>query len=145
MQHCTDSEIAIEIVKQTKEHYPTLRSCSFDKGFHSPDNQKELAKLLDEVVLPKKGRWSKGDRERETTERIKKKKRQHSAVESAINALEVHGLDRCLDKGLDKFKQYVSLAIVGRNLQKLGAYLQAEALKKLRQEEKRKRKRRLAA
>jgi len=56
-------------------------------------------------------------------------------VESGINALEVHGLDRCLDHGLHGFKRYVALAVVARNIQKLGAELQ----KKTRKQEKRKR------
>lgn len=144
MQHCSDSDIAIDIIKRGQFLYPALSCCSFDKGFHSPRNQQELAGLLDEVVLPKKGRWSKADRARETTESFKKARRAHSAVESGINALEVHGLDRCLDRGLERFKQYVSLAVVGRNLQKIGAHLQAEALKKLQKQEAA-RKRRLAA
>jgi hypothetical protein len=54
---------------------------------------------------------------------------------SGINALEVHGLDRCLDHGLNGFKRYVALAVVARNIQKLGAELQ----KKIQQQEKRKR------
>jgi IS5 family transposase len=44
-------------------------------------------------------------------------------VESAINALEVHGLDRCRDSGIDGFKRYVALAVVARNIQRLGAVL----------------------
>jgi len=51
---------------------------------------------------------------------------QHSAVESAINALEVHGLDRCLDHGIDGFKRYVALAVVARNIQRLGALLRQQ-------------------
>ncbi len=145
MQECTDSDIAVDIMKETKAHYPQLRGCSFDKGFHSPKNQQELPQLLEEVILPKKGRWSKADRDRETAAAFKTGRRHHSAVESAINALEVHGLDRCRDRGLIKFKQYVSLAIVGRNLQKIGAYFQEKELQKLQREEKRKRQRRLAA
>jgi len=47
----------------------------------------------------------------------------HAAVESAINALEVHGLDLCPDHGIDGFKRYVALAVVGRNLHRLGAIL----------------------
>ena len=42
---------------------------------------------------------------------------QHSAVESAINALEVNGLDCCLDHGIDGFKRYITLAVVARNIQ----------------------------
>ncbi|MFT5115808.1 MAG: IS5 family transposase, partial [Parasphingorhabdus sp.] len=61
----------------------------------------------------------------------------HSAVESGINALEVHGLDRCLDHGIDGFRRYVALAIVARNMQKLGTELQ----KKIQAREQRKRRR----
>jgi len=35
----------------------------------------------------------------------------------------VHGLDRCLDHGIDSFKRYVALAVVGRNIQKIGSIL----------------------
>jgi hypothetical protein len=62
--------------------------------------------------------------------------RQHSAVESAINALEVHGLDTCPDHGIDGFERYVALAVVSRNLQKLGTMLQSEAQAKERRQRK---------
>ena len=52
-------------------------------------------------------------------------RRRHSAVESAINALEAHGFDRCPDHGIDGFKRYVALAVVGRNLHRFGAILLA--------------------
>jgi IS5 family transposase len=80
-------------------------------------------------VLPKKGKLSKERKEIESSEEFKKCRRQHSAVESAINALEVHGLDRCPDNGLVAFKSYTSLAIVSRNLQRLGALVQKKARK----------------
>ncbi len=47
-------------------------------------------------------------------------RKQHSAVESAINALEVHGLDKCLDHGINGFKRYIVMAVVARNIQRLG-------------------------
>ena len=107
-----------------------------DKGFHSPENQKELAKLVDCVVVPKKGRLSKVDQEREKSPECIEKRRAHSAVESAINALEAHGLDRCLDHGIDGFKRYVSLAVVARNIQRLGALLREQERKELKQRER---------
>ena len=139
MQQCTDSEVAIDMVKEAKARFPTLAACSFDKGFHSPDNQKQLAELLDQVVMPRKGKLSKARQAVENDPAFVQARCQHSAVESGINALEVHGLDRCPDRGLDRFKRYVALAVVGRNLQKLGAILQAQALKKLQRQEKRQR------
>ena len=137
MQQQSDDQIAIELIAETQARYPALRVCSFDKGFHSPSNQIELAKKLDRLVLPKKGRCNKIEQARENSEAFKSSRRQHSAVESGINALEVHGLDRCPDHGLHGFKRYVALAVVARNIQKLGAELQ----KKLRQQEQRKRRR----
>ena len=135
MQRQTDDEIVIGLIRETRARYSNLSVCSFDKGFHSPENQIELAHLLDRVVLPKKGRCNKPERARQSSEAFKISRRQHSAVESGINALEVHGLDRCLDHGLNGFKRYVALAVVARNIQKLGAELQ----KKIQQQEKRKR------
>ena len=46
-----------------------------------------------------------------------------SGVESAINALEVHGPDRCPDHGIEGFKRYVALAVVARNIHRIGAIL----------------------
>lgn len=135
MQRQTDDQIAVDLIGETQARYPNLSVCSFDKGFHSPENQIELAKLLDRVVLPKKGRCNQRESARQNSEAFKASRRKHSAVESGINALEVHGLDRCLDHGLDGFKRYVALAVVARNIQKLGAELH----KKIQQQEKRKR------
>ncbi len=56
-------------------------------------------------------------------------RRKHSAVESGINALENHGLDRCPDHAITGFKRYVALAILGRNLQNLGNIIQQKKFK----------------
>jgi len=135
MEKQTDDQIAIDLIAQTQKKYPALAMCSFDKGFHSPQNQIELAKTLDRVVLPKKGRCTKEEQAREDSEAFRDSRRTHSAVESGINALEGHGLDRCLDQGIDGFKRYVALAVVSRNIQKLGAELQ----KRIQQQEQRRR------
>ena len=66
---------------------------------------------------------SKQDKDIESSEEYSAAKQKHSAVESAINALDVHGLDKCLDHGLTGFERYVALAIVARNLQRLGAII----------------------
>jgi hypothetical protein len=121
MQNTTDDQVAVPMVKVAQAQLPNLKTCSYDKGFHNPNNQQELKKLLDQVVLPKKGKLSKADRERESAPEFKCLRRQHSAVESAINALEVHGLDTCPDHGIDGFERYVGLAVLSRNLQQLGA------------------------
>jgi len=120
MEKTTDDKIAVAIVKETQAQFPTFKACSFDKGFHSPANQTELKALLDQVTLPKKGKLSLKEQERETDDAFVAARKAHSAVESGINALEVHGLDVCLDHGIDGFKRYVALAVLSRNIQKIG-------------------------
>jgi hypothetical protein len=122
-QKTTDDKIAVPMVKATQEKFPSFKACSFDKGFHSPANQTDLKSLLDQVVLPKKGKLSKADQAREYAPEFKQAKKQHSAVESAINALEVHGLDKCFDHGIEGFERYVTLAVLSRNIQKIGTII----------------------
>jgi hypothetical protein len=123
MERQTDDQIAVTMVTQAKKRFPILNTCSFDKGFHSPANQAELAQHLEQATLPKKGKLSKERKAIEQTEEFVKARRAHSAVESAINALEVHGLDKCPDHGMGGFKRYVALAIVVRNIHRIGDIL----------------------
>lgn len=120
MEKQTDDQIAVTIVKETQTQFPSFKACSFDKGFHSPANQTGLKALLDHVTIPKKGKLSAKDEAHETSDAFVAARKAHSAVESGINALEVHGLDKCLDHGIDGFKRYVALAVVSRNIQKIG-------------------------
>jgi hypothetical protein len=59
----------------------------------------------------------------EHSERFRQARRAHSAVESAIHALEVHGLDRYPDHGIEGFKRYVGLAVLTRNIHRIGTIL----------------------
>ena len=59
MRRQTDEKVAVEIVEETKKRFPELAVVSWDKGAHSPQNQRELKALPDLVVLPKKGKLSK--------------------------------------------------------------------------------------
>jgi hypothetical protein len=123
MEKQTDNQVAVSIVEETKTRFKDFSTCSFDKGFHSPDNQITLAEILDTVALPHKGKPSKKTREKESSADYQKAHDKHSAVESAINALEVHGLNRCPDHGIDGFKRYIALSILARNIQRIGAIL----------------------
>jgi hypothetical protein len=130
MQQQTDDKVAVVMVQETKDRFENLVCSSFDRGFWSPENKSQLAEILDYVVLPKKGRLSVKDKEIEQSEEFVEYRRKHSAVESSINALENHGLDRCLDHGLHGFERYVALAVLARNIQILGHLLQQKELKK---------------
>jgi IS5 family transposase len=132
MQRTTDDAVAVSIAQQTKQRFATLHSISMDKGFHSRDNQARLKDVVDLVVMPSKGRLSLADREREADAVFVRLRHQHSAVESAINALESHGLDRCPDHGIAGFRRYVALAVVARNVQRLGAILREQEASRLR-------------
>lgn len=130
LQQQTDDKVAAAMAQGVKDRFPNLTGCSFDKGFYSPNNKGQLESILDYVVLPKKGRLSVKDKEIEQSEEFKKSRRKHSAVESSINALENHGLDRCLDHGLHGFKRYVALSVLARNIQILGHLIQQKELKR---------------
>ncbi len=131
MEKKTDEQVAVLMVTEAQKRFVDLRSISFDKGFHSPENQEKLSRELDLVALPRKGKLSVQARELEESEAFRTARRKHSAVESAINALEVHGLDRCPDHGIAGFKRYVALSIVARNIQRIGALLQKEERERL--------------
>jgi hypothetical protein len=132
MRNQSDDQVAVSMVEESQQRFPELRGCSFDKGFHSPSNQADLRKMLDLSVLPKKGRLSERDKEREYSPEFVQVRRKHSAVESGINGLGVHGLDCCPDRGEERFTRYVALAVLARNIQKLGALIQKKELKHLR-------------
>jgi hypothetical protein len=132
MENTTDDAIAVSIVEESKQRFGTLHSISMDKGFHTKENQIKLKALADVVVLPKKGKLSAADKARESEAEFVHLRQQHSAVESAINALEQHGLDVCRDHGIVGFKRYVALAVVARNVQRLGALLRQQEAERIR-------------
>ncbi len=136
MENQTDDKIAVDMIIETKKKFAALNGCSFDKGFHSPENHKDLKQLLDHVILPRKGKLSKAAKKIEHSEEFIHGRRKHAAVESAINALENHALDRCPDHGLHGFKRYVALAVLARNIQILGAKIQKKARKRLKRNRK---------
>jgi transposase, IS5 family len=136
MEQETDEQVAVVMAQETKQRFAEFNSCSYDRGFHSPTNRVQLEQILDKVVLPRKGKLSVPDKQREHTPEFIQARQQHSAVESAINAVENHGLDRCLDHGLEGFKRYVALAVVARNIQMLGHIIQQRKLKRLQKRQK---------
>lgn len=132
MQQQTDDKVAVEMVQGAKDRFGNLIGCSFDKGFYTPDSRAKLHGMLDHVVLPKKGRLSAKDKEAQQSEEFIESRRKHSAVESSINALENHGLDRCLDHGIDGFRRYVALSVLARNIQIMGHAIQQKEMKRER-------------
>jgi len=140
MQGLTDDKVTVPMVEDTRKKFPDLLICSFDKGFYTPKNKEDLEKELETTILSKKGKLSLKEQEVEKSEEFRKYKNKHSAVESAISALDNQGLDICPDKGIDGFKRYVAIGILARNIQILGSIV----LKKERKIQKRREKLKLA-
>ena len=136
MEKQKDVDIAVTMVAEAKRKFNALSCCSFDKGFHSPANKEQLQVILDDVVLPKKGKLSEAEKQIEFSEDFIEARHKHAAVESAINALENHGLDKCRDHGLHGFKRYVGLAVLARNIQIIGALIRQKALKRIKRQQK---------
>ncbi len=78
---------------------------------------------ISEVIMPKRGKKNAQEAEREKSKKFVALRRQHSAVESQINALEHHGLDRCLDVGLEGYLRYVGYGVLAYNLHVIGRKL----------------------
>lgn len=145
MEKLTDEKVTVPILKMAQERYDDINGCSFDAGFYSPCNARQLKKMCKNVILPKKGKLSVSEREYVNTDEYIQGRRKHAAVESGINALENHGLDRCCDHGIDGFRRYVALAVVSRNIQKLGDIIQQRELERIKRAALKRRRYRMAA
>jgi len=129
-----DNDVAVQMVSDTKKLFNNIKSVSFDKGFYSkPDkdgrnNLTQIQALGVEAHLPVKGRRNKETQIRESQPEFIAARKQHPAVESAINALESHGFNRCLDKGPEHFDRYAALAVTASNIHNIGAKIRAREL-----------------
>ncbi len=129
MEKQKDAAQVEPLTNRIKELFAAAKiySHSFDKSFYSKSNYEALQNSATEhIVLPKKGRLTLGEKERESDKTFKQLRNAHSAVESNINMLEHHGLNRCADKGIKNYKRYVGLSVLAYNLHILGNHLIAE-------------------
>lgn len=95
-----------------------IERASFDRGFHSAENQRELAKIVRHPCLARSGAQAI---DQEKTVQFRKSRQRHPGVESAIGALQSgNGLKRCCDRSDTGYARYVGLGILGRNLHILG-------------------------
>jgi IS5 family transposase len=108
-----------------------IASISFDKGFTRQEDRELLELYIPVVVMPKRGRKNQAEMERETDRKFVALRKAHSAVESDINALEHHGLNRCLDVGLVGFERYVGYGVLAFNLHQIGRELLAQQRNRL--------------
>jgi hypothetical protein len=122
MEKSTDVAETMPLAQRLFDRFgeDAFSSMSFDKGFSRVKDREALEAKVPVVVMPRKGRLGEADRERERTRKFVRLKNRHSAVESNINSLEHHGLNRCPDKGLRGFKRYVGLGVLAYNLHRIG-------------------------
>ena len=123
-----DKDVAVRETKTLQELFDNkVKRLSFDRGFHSPDNQTELSELVTHLCLPKPGVKQSIAQQRDADEEFLAAQKNHSGVESAIGALQSgNGLKRCRDRSEVGFERYLQLAILGRNLHTLGRLLIAK-------------------
>ena len=100
-----------------------VASMSFDKGFTRQADRQLLELYIPTVVMPKRGKKTEAEAAREGEKKFVALRRAHSAVESAIAALEHHGLNRCLDVGLEGYRRYVGYGVLAYNLHQIGRQL----------------------
>jgi transposase, IS5 family len=104
-----------------------IERASFDRAFHTPDNQKKLAEIVKHPCLPKKGQAAGRKQQEEASVEFREARQSHPGVESAIGALQSgNGQERCRDKTKEGYERYVGLGVLGRNLQVLGKLLLAQ-------------------
>ena len=101
----------------------SVASLSFDKGFTRAADRELLSLYVPTVVMPKRGKKNATETARENEKPFIALRHQHSAVESDINSLEHHGLNRCLDVGLAGYQRYVGCGVMSYNLHVIGREL----------------------
>jgi hypothetical protein len=111
-----------------------ISSISYDKGFSKSGNKELIETCIPKVILDKRGKLSKSEKEAQNSKDYKALKFAHSAIESNINCLEHHGLDKCPDKGEKALSRYVGFGILAYNLHKIGNILIDKDLKKLQKQ-----------
>ena len=123
-----DSGVAVEATKDVQKLFDNkVERLSFDRGFHSPENQKELSKVVPHLGLPKPGAKQSVVQLANADDEFLEAQQNHPGVESAIGSLQSgNGMQRCRDRAEIGFERYVSLAILGRNRHTLGRLLIAQ-------------------
>ena len=132
-----DASQIVPLLGRLKTNYPnqTIESISTDKGFYSKDNFAYAVNSgIKKVIMPKKGKVNEEEYKREHEITFIKLRNKHSAVESNINMLEHHGLNRCMDKGTANQERYVALSVLAYNLHIIGNELAKREREKQRKE-----------
>jgi transposase, IS5 family len=120
-----DADVIVEQTRQAQTaHHGEIKTASFDRGFYSPENETELAAIVDDPCLPPRHPTQYAERLATASVKFHRARLRHSGVESAIGALQRgNGLKRCRDRSELGFERYFGLAVLGRNIHTLGKLL----------------------
>ncbi len=123
-----DQDLVVPVMKELQERLGgKIRSASFDRAFHTPQNQKGLAEIVRTPCIASKGQEKGRQQQQEATVAFRQARQHHPGVESAIAALQAgNGLKRCRDRSRRGYERYVGLGVLGRNLHTLGKLLLAQ-------------------
>jgi transposase, IS5 family len=123
-----DQDVVVPILRELQDRFGgKIKSASFDRSFHTPQNQLDLANIVPTPCIAAKGQEKGRQQQQEGTVAFRKARQRHPGVESAIGALQAgNGLKRCRDRSEPGYERYVGLGILGRNLQTLGKLLLAQ-------------------
>jgi transposase, IS5 family len=122
-----DQDLVVPVMRHLQKRFAgQIRSASFDRAFHTPENQQELAKIVTCPCIPCKGQEKGRQQQEEATVGYREARQRHPGIESAVGALQAgNGQKRCRDRGKRGYDRYVALGMLGRNLQTLGKLLLA--------------------
>ncbi|MEM6692885.1 MAG: ISNCY family transposase [Planctomycetota bacterium] len=123
-----DSKDQDVVVEQTRlaqrKHGGQIAVASFDRGFHSGENETALQKIVDDVCVLPRDVKQYAERLKNGSVEFHQTRLRHSGVESAIGAMQRgNGLKRCRDRSEVGFERYFGLSVLGRNVHTLGKQL----------------------
>jgi hypothetical protein len=120
-----DRDVVVEQTRTAQKcHQGRIRRGSFDRGFHSPQIQDELAEILEHPCVPMPGSKQAAEQAKTASVEFRNARQSHPGIESAIGALQSgNGLKRCRDRSEKGFERYIGLGVLGRNLHVLGKLL----------------------
>jgi len=124
-----DQDLVIPAMKKLQQRLGgKIERAAFDRSFHTPENQEQLATIARHPCIPRKGEASGRQQQQEASVAFRQARQNHPGVESAIGALQSgNGLERSRDRSARGYQRYVGFGILGRNLHVLGKLLLAQA------------------
>lgn len=124
-RNACDADVVVEQTKiAARNHGDTILTASFDRGFHTAENEASLKQIIADVCVLPRDPKQYAERIKTGSVHFHQTRLSHSGVESAIGAMQRgNGLKRCRDRSELGFERYLGLAVLGRNIHTLGKLL----------------------